>query len=336
MYFATEEMPKIWTIAHKLLKADTQDDYDEWVELLGVQEYTVEMIGTNVSADLVKVNYYQNPPDNSIIEYQPIVSDELAINTEFTVGSTAQSLLASFDGYEFEYWFTKKENGEKDIIYLPNQLHTLSTANVNEETKTVNFYAKWKAVGTGLPLYLNYGIGDTFYDEKNDPISVLRYHSGETIGEVISRANKQYISASGLIPLTSLPLSPSPTVKYGQSAYSPYENKGWYTTSIIGVDANGNAVAPLSNSSVLTAERAMTIYQIFVPKKYDLTYVSNGGTEFGTIQVEYNGVVPMLKPYKSPDAHFGGWYTDAELKNAFSGAMPPTNLILYAKWVEEK
>lgn len=45
MYFATEEMPKLWTIANKIQKSP--EEWEEWVDLVGVQGYTVEMIGTN-------------------------------------------------------------------------------------------------------------------------------------------------------------------------------------------------------------------------------------------------------------------------------------------------
>jgi hypothetical protein len=40
MYFTTEEMPKLWTIVSAL-------NGENCVELLGVQDYTVEMVGTN-------------------------------------------------------------------------------------------------------------------------------------------------------------------------------------------------------------------------------------------------------------------------------------------------
>jgi hypothetical protein len=48
MYFATEEMPKLWAIAKAL-------NGEEWVELLGVQDYTVELIGTNTDFETVEI-----------------------------------------------------------------------------------------------------------------------------------------------------------------------------------------------------------------------------------------------------------------------------------------
>lgn len=51
MYFATEEMPKLWTIANKMQKSN--EEWEDWVELVGVQGYTIEMIGTNNDNDII-------------------------------------------------------------------------------------------------------------------------------------------------------------------------------------------------------------------------------------------------------------------------------------------
>lgn len=51
MYFATEEMPKLWNIVRVLNGAD-------WVELLGVEDYSVELIGTNVALDPIIISYF--------------------------------------------------------------------------------------------------------------------------------------------------------------------------------------------------------------------------------------------------------------------------------------
>lgn len=55
MYFSTEEMPKLWAIARAL-------NGEEWVELLGVEDYTVEMIGTNSDVEEIEITYKLNVP----------------------------------------------------------------------------------------------------------------------------------------------------------------------------------------------------------------------------------------------------------------------------------
>lgn len=45
MYFATQEMPKLWTIVSK--KQENLEKWEDYVDLVGVEGCTVEMIGTN-------------------------------------------------------------------------------------------------------------------------------------------------------------------------------------------------------------------------------------------------------------------------------------------------
>lgn len=56
MYFATQEMPKLWTIVSK--KQGGSEQFDDYVDLVGVEGCTVELIGTNT--DNVRfVNYFK-------------------------------------------------------------------------------------------------------------------------------------------------------------------------------------------------------------------------------------------------------------------------------------
>lgn len=49
MYFSPQEMPKLWTISNKI--QGSTEGWDEWIELVGVEGYTVEMIGTNTDRE---------------------------------------------------------------------------------------------------------------------------------------------------------------------------------------------------------------------------------------------------------------------------------------------
>lgn len=51
MYFAPDQMPKLYAMARKL-------QGEKFVEVLGVQDYTIELIGTNVSPDSINILYY--------------------------------------------------------------------------------------------------------------------------------------------------------------------------------------------------------------------------------------------------------------------------------------
>lgn len=77
MYFSTEEMPKLWTIVEAI------SGNENAVELLGVQEYTVEMVGTNnlIANNQVYV-WYKNADGTAINSHPQAVYD----GEDFEVG----------------------------------------------------------------------------------------------------------------------------------------------------------------------------------------------------------------------------------------------------------
>ena len=105
MYFATEEMPKLWTIARAV-------NGEKWVELLGVEDYTIEMIGTNASLDEVDILYYDNY-GNLIAEatQTAIIGTDAVVEYNFVAPSGSR-----FDGE----WMTENgtiiRNGDSILI----------------------------------------------------------------------------------------------------------------------------------------------------------------------------------------------------------------------------
>lgn len=107
MYFATEQMPKLWAIARAL-------DGAEWTELLGVQDYTVELIGTNTDVENVMITYHLNVPTNVIWTGNRYTSEESPKNTTINVGATVSTgvgteviYIANItfgNTYKFKYW----------------------------------------------------------------------------------------------------------------------------------------------------------------------------------------------------------------------------------------
>ena len=113
MYFATEQMPKLWAIARAL-------DGAEWTELLGVQDYTVELIGTNTNVGEVVITYNLNVPYSANWAGSIYTSETIAKNNTLNVGAsvstgvdTNTSYVAdiTFDNrYKFKYW-CESQNG---------------------------------------------------------------------------------------------------------------------------------------------------------------------------------------------------------------------------------
>lgn len=105
MYFSTEEMPKLYTLARSL-------NGEDYVELLGIEGYVVEMVGTNSTVATAKITYNLNPPTNWSGE--TTVSIDLPINLAQPIGDNAIitvdgkskriSDITFNDKYKFKYW----------------------------------------------------------------------------------------------------------------------------------------------------------------------------------------------------------------------------------------
>ncbi len=137
MYFATEEMPKLWAIARAL-------NGEQWVELLGVQDYTVEMIGTNTDVYYNLLTYNMNVPSDASWAYQTSRAIAVARNTTVGIGKDAivrvgedvismQSI--TFDNtYIFNGWNTKVDGS--GINYINGDEYYLMGDTI--------LYAQWK------------------------------------------------------------------------------------------------------------------------------------------------------------------------------------------------
>lgn len=138
MYFATEEMPKLWAIARAL-------NGEEWVELLGVQDYIVEMIGTNTNFEELKLTYDLNVPTGATWSNETTAIINFVKNATVNIGSgaivkvgeenqTFQSITFG-DTYIFNGWNTQADGS--GINYINGDEYYL----MDDTT----LYAQWKA-----------------------------------------------------------------------------------------------------------------------------------------------------------------------------------------------
>ena len=136
MYFSTEQMPKLWAISKAL-------NGDEWVELLGVQEFTIELIGTNTNFDDVTVTYNLNTPYDVSWSGETSATEIIPTNHTLNVGTTLSDgteqkdvTTITFDNkYKFKYW--SDEDGFK---YVDGNEYMFST--------DTTLYAVWGAGAT--------------------------------------------------------------------------------------------------------------------------------------------------------------------------------------------
>lgn len=151
MYFATEQMPKLWSIAKAL------NGGKPWVELLGVQDYTVELIGTNNDYEKSNITYYLNAPsgvswsgDVSATEeaatryttnigisiWDGTTNDKGDKNTQYIANMTLKTLIGKT--YKFKYWCENSDGS--GFKYMDGNEYLI--------TQDIKLYAIWQASAT--------------------------------------------------------------------------------------------------------------------------------------------------------------------------------------------
>ena len=136
MYFTTEEMPKLYTLAHRV-QSMSSDEWESYVELLGVQDLTVEMVSTNTEIDTCTITYHLNPPVSGYADTTKQIRN-IAKGDEVFIGTDANMQSNTFGNrYKFAKWNTKADGTELNYI--------------NEQVYTINFdlvlYARWEPLG---------------------------------------------------------------------------------------------------------------------------------------------------------------------------------------------
>jgi uncharacterized repeat protein (TIGR02543 family) len=313
MYFSTEEMPKLWAISRSLGEGADNN----WVELLGVQEYTVEMVGTNVGLDVVSVNFYD---ENGIII--PEASQSVGVGEEFIVN---YNYIPSNTSKRFEgvwrlgspYSGALFRNGSGVIAnssFIENNEIHFYAITVDTDEYTLSF-----SYGNGIPLTKM--TAESGGGLQVDNVVVVKNQSIET---AISNANIKLSDGKDFTFPTNG--TGSKRVEFERKYYEPYEFRGWYWTS---EESTATRVYPNTRFDYNSNK---TMFQIYKPKSYAVSFVTNtNGISFSGITAEYGSKVALPNMAKSGYA-FLGWFTDNEFKTQFSGTMPPYPITLYAKW----
>lgn len=275
------------------------EDYPEifhhGLDVLAVINYTIELTGTNTELEGVDIIYHSNYPDGS--DSTVGAGTTYAVNEEVIIG---ENVDFTYTGYALNNWNTKADGS--GFTYLNNNVYTL-TENVD-----LVLYAQWIDTNT-YTLSYNYGFGSTYA-----PDGVPLYSKSITIG-----------STYGTLPNTD-----APTVTYdGEEGIQPYTRKGWYKTPII---ATGST--PITANTIYNTQANTTIYQIFEPKEYTITYVMNGANEsYAPLTQKYNQPIYAPQTPTKKNYTFGGWYKDTKFEEEFTfSVMPPKNISIYAKW----
>lgn len=298
MYFTTEELPKLWTIARAV-------NGEEWVELLGVEEYSVEMVGTNASLEETDILYYDN--DGNLIAD---ATQTATIGTDAVVGYNFQPNA----GYRFDgEWET--ENG--GIVRNGDAIL------VNGEIK---LFAK--VVPTNqYTLSIDYGIGIKPQPQNTtENVDTFVITKGQTINAAI--VNKSVVLANGNIFTFPSGGTGVEKVKYKGKEYNPYYFDGWGWSP-----QKSNNSSPVLYFTEYNYDFNRTIYQYYGITQYQLTFDTMvSSISLKSLTVKYGERVSLPTLYDG-DKKTKGWYwlNDGE-ETEFDGIMPPFSLTIYAKW----
>lgn len=323
MYFAPPEMAKLLTLQRR--RWNTQD-WEEYSLLYGVQDYTVELIGTNADPELVSVTYHLNPPADAGKNDYPLAEDDVYRGEDVIIGNAASAITSeTFGGtYKFTKWNTSSENPttpKEKGNYLNGYAYTINDPLV--------LYAQWEAT-TDHTLSFNYGLADPTINDEN-----FTYENSRTVS---------FGKSIGTLPVAKTPVV---KVKFGDETreYTPYSNPQWWKTpqKVQKYDPNSGEdityTLILRNNDPYWLERDGTAYLLFDTAKYLLELHIWNGTEFerySSNSVEFN--TPMNLPYPVRNGYkFDGWYLSPDMTGTkASGNMPPYPMALFGKWIEEK
>jgi uncharacterized repeat protein (TIGR02543 family) len=301
--FTVECYDIVWDkrVTHKMYVSPTSmpSIHQRYLEVLGVKDFTVELIGTNSDVDKISIVYHSNFPSS----YPPSITEgesDVYANQEIIIGTAAKQIKStSVADHKFSHWEDENGNTYTDgVAYsFPN---------------SITLKAEWVG-STECTLLLNYGIADPeINDSEYSYVTSIPVKYGQKI--------------------ESIPTVKPPTVKAkdinGVEREYPYvyTDGAWYKTPIKAVNSES-----VSNGTSYWAQTDSSIYLIYEVTKYNL-FLYVDGNLFLTNTIEYN--TPMNLPHLVQSGKtFDGWYVDSQYKNKrANGNMPPYDLTLYARF----
>ena len=302
MYFGTLEIAKIHTMQRHRFN---EDKWEEFTQIMGVQDYTIELIGTNASLDLVSVIYHLNPPADTGVADRQLGEDDVYIGQDIIVGTSATEFVN--ETFEGRYKFTKWNVSSADPTVSKDKGNYIN-GNVYTIQDNLVLYAQWERTTTHT-LFFNYGVSNPVIENNRMVMSKL-VTEGEPIGE--------------------LPSPQMPEVVIDGIQYTPYSNGHWYKTPVIPEGQEDSWIGRLDD---YWTNHDDTIYWLYKVALYPIKYYLEGEL-IKTHYVAYNNVLPSFEVYKE-GKKFDGWYTDQDYKTKVSGKMPPKDLELWGKWVDK-
>lgn len=311
MYFTPLNLAKLYTLNKVRFNGEA---WEEFIELAGVHDYTIELVGTLNSLDTVSVLYKVNAPDNAVPDFAIDGSEPDVYKGESLVLGTSTNIPDETFGnkYKFSKWNVSAQGGT-DGNYINDTAYTINNQLV--------LYAQWEEIDIHT-LTFNYGVADpTLNNEVSTyPVSI-QVRNGASIGEL------------------TIPTTPTVVSAFDGATYTPYDFGEWWKIPKKVTKYNGSSdVSSLKvhSNDLYWTDKDSTIYWLYTNKGYFLSlYVDNVG--YLQTYIQYDSPMNLPQLVQSGKI-FDGWYTAEEFSKGDSGTkvtetnMPPHNLTLYARW----
>ena len=309
MYFATPQMAKLLKIAK--IRFDGES-WDEFVELVGVEGYSVELIGTNADLSTVNVIYHLNPPASTGVADRSVGDYDIYSGEEVIIGGSASDITSeTFGGkYKFKHWSATPTGDGGN--YLDGYAYTIRD--------TTNLYAVWESV-TSYTLSFNYGVADKDLVQDETRVQSRTVTNGKSIGV----------------------LPEVPYVEVEAGLLSPYINGAWYKTPVKAENS-----IPVYDREPYWLDRDGSLYLLYDLRSYDfvLKIYNDAKGYFELYQnnlaaygngVKYGSTLSMPVPVKD-GYNFDGWYKTEDFRQDLKfneTAMPARNTTLYGRWIKQ-
>ena len=253
-------------------------------------------------------------------------------------GTAIITLSNHYDGFVKDITVTVNNSSVQKITYYKNDGSNESTSqqvntnqsfklNKNTFTRTGYKFNNWNSLSNGSGI--SYNDENTFASGIDDDLDLYAIWSP-------IKYNIAYNSngGAGTMQTQQLTYDTPATLSNNTFTRTNFIFKEWNT------NANGSGTKYNNGASVLnlssTENATITLYAIWIPSKYTVTFNTNGGSSISPVTVDYNTKLSKPTDPIRDGYTFGGWYTNSSLTNVFDfNTLIDHNFTLYAKWIKK-